>query len=374
MTASPTAREPSPLYPAPQDPDVWFRATPVEEVPIGEGTAIESMIETLQGQLREKYLNRGTHARRDAHPKTTGLVRARFIVDPNCPSELRYGILDGRAKEFAALVRFSNGFPKVRSDLIPDVRGMAIKLPDVKEGLVAGGGQDFLLATAEAFFGRSAVDFADFVPVAESNLKVARYFLRRGRLRGGFRLVQSMTTPASPLGLHYFSQTPYLLGPHVVKYSARPTIPRSSKHDPWYLRPVLRTVLSWLAFGLSFLNFSALFPDTFLFRSLKGDLDRGPVEFEFFVQVWPDLATLPTWAVEDPTRAWPFAWTKVATLVLSPEESGLESGLTRAEPMTFQPWHALEEHRPLGGINRARGRIYKTMSTFRNRHSPNEGE
>jgi hypothetical protein len=33
--------------------------------------------------------------------------------------------------------------------------------------------------------------------------------------------------------------------------------------------------------------------------------------------------------------------------------------------MAFSPWHARPEHRPLGGMNRARKEIYRVMSEFR---------
>ena len=33
--------------------------------------------------------------------------------------------------------------------------------------------------------------------------------------------------------------------------------------------------------------------------------------------------------------------------------------------MPANPWHCLPEHRPLGGINRARKIIYETMSKYR---------
>jgi hypothetical protein len=33
--------------------------------------------------------------------------------------------------------------------------------------------------------------------------------------------------------------------------------------------------------------------------------------------------------------------------------------------MSFNPWHALPEHRPLGDMNRARREIYWAMSAFR---------
>ena len=35
------------------------------------------------------------------------------------------------------------------------------------------------------------------------------------------------------------------------------------------------------------------------------------------------------------------------------------------ENMSFNPWHGLHAHEPLGDINRARGRIYAAISEYR---------
>ena len=35
------------------------------------------------------------------------------------------------------------------------------------------------------------------------------------------------------------------------------------------------------------------------------------------------------------------------------------------EDLSFTPWHALPEHRPLGGINRLRRVVYETISSVR---------
>jgi hypothetical protein len=37
--------------------------------------------------------------------------------------------------------------------------------------------------------------------------------------------------------------------------------------------------------------------------------------------------------------------------------------------LSFTPWHALPEHRPLGGINRARKVIYEAISKRRHEHN-----
>ena len=39
----------------------------------------------------------------------------------------------------------------------------------------------------------------------------------------------------------------------------------------------------------------------------------------------------------------------------------------RCEAMSFTPWHALKEHRPLGGINRLRKAVYSASFTERER-------
>jgi len=40
------------------------------------------------------------------------------------------------------------------------------------------------------------------------------------------------------------------------------------------------------------------------------------------------------------------------------------------ETLSFSPWRTLPEHRPLGGINRARLRVYPAIARFR--HEKND--
>ena len=338
-------------------------ATPVEEIPAGEREAIDSMIGELKTQLTDRYIAKRQLVRRDAHPKLVGLVRARFTVDPHCPVELRHGIFERVGEEFDAMIRFSNGFPEMRHDLIYDVRGMAIKLPDVRGDFVPEVGQDFLLATADAFFGTNAVDYVDFPKASTSKLKTFWYFVGGLRLRGGLQLLKSMTVPPSPLALEYYSQTPYRLGPHCVKYQARPVKARRCVQDPWFMLPVLRTLIAVLWTSLPFLR--RLLPEDALRHALICDLADGSVTFEFLVQRWPDLSRMPTWAIEDATRSWPGPWARVATLEIL-QQCGIAERAAEAERMTFSPWHAMTAHQPLGSINRARLAVYQIMSAFRN--------
>ena len=42
-----------------------------------------------------------------------------------------------------------------------------------------------------------------------------------------------------------------------------------------------------------------------------------------------------------------------------------KEALTACENLSFTPWHTLLEHRPIGGIQRARKEIYQTISKVR---------
>ena len=50
----------------------------------------------------------------------------------------------------------------------------------------------------------------------------------------------------------------------------------------------------------------------------------------------------------------------------SPPKRSTAPGAPRpAKQMSFNPWHALPDHRPLGDFNRARRDIYRAMAAFR---------
>jgi len=347
------------------------------------------MIEMLKEQLEQRY-PKGEVVRRDAHPKHYGLVKARFIVDKQIPVTLRHGLFSVPELQCDALIRFSNGNPIVGHDLIHDIRGCAIKLllgperPGAPLTLVGdtpelGATHDFVTATGEAFFGRDAVDFVDFVKVSERSLKVIAYFFRRfpRRLRGGAQMLSAQACPRSPFDTYYFSQTPYRLGPHCVKYQVRRMEARKIKGDPWYRRPGIRHVLGTAVTLLNFLPPSISKPligrlpgCNVLRTSLQRDLHDEGATLEFLVQRWPDLSRLPVWAIENATRRWEGTWVRVARIVIprGQDEVGKKDNLAVAERMNFTPWRALPEHQPLGSVNRARFEIYRAMSAFRLAH------
>jgi len=62
--------------------------------------------------------------------------------------------------------------------------------------------------------------------------------------------------------------------------------------------------------------------------------------------------------VEDPTVRWESKPVPVATITIRPQTFDTAARRAECEKSSFDPWHALAEHRPLGGINRARKAVY----------------
>lgn len=156
--------------------------------------------------------------------------------------------------------------------------------------------------------------------------------------------MKSMKKFANPLQIRYFSTTPYLLGERAVKYSV---IPHGEKTDKIPAKP----------------------GDNFLREAIVRDLDQREAAFDFCVQFQKDPDQMP---VEDPGKLWNEAispFRKVATIKIPGQSFDTPERDELGENLSFTPWHALPEHRPLGGINRARKVIYDLISTFRHKEN-----
>ena len=323
-----------------------------EYPPEGEANAIETVLKISLDKLRATPAEPpGRPLQRGQHPKSHGCVR-RVRYRSERPAELRHGVFR-EARTYTALARFSSGISE--DDRGGDIHGLAIKLLGVEGPRVLASDkeastQDLLLSDQPVFFIRDA---ADYVPFSRQVLRLSRapgwwktaevlfraFVLgdRRWRLAAGMR-----SKPADLLAQRYWSQTPYKLDRLAVKYSLRPdpfpfpgAAPRNSKDQ---------------------------------FReALVAHLSHKQAVFDFLVQVQTDPAAMP---VEDATVEWNEAKSppvKVATLRIPVQHFDTPAVRTFDENLSFTPWHSLETHRPLGGVNRCRKRVYDAISEERHR-------
>jgi len=326
---------------------------PFETIPPEEEKVLREFVERDKVAHDAAYPPRTKPVFRRLHAKTHGLVVAQFTVEKNLPEKYRVGVF-AEARTYDAVVRFSNGSREVAHDLAPDARGLSIKLFDVQGRKLLDDEpdattHDFTLLNHDVFFARSAVDFSEFFR------KVLRWghpfffifslFPPRLRLHEA-KIISDSTKPIeNPLTQRYWSQSPFRLGSLAVKYSLIPRLQLPEANDFLKERNYLREVL-------------------------KMQLDRGPAEFDFMVQEQLDPQSMP---IEDPTIRWdekksPF--TKVATLHIPRQAFDTPARDEANEALSFTAWHALPEHRPLGGINRMRLHAYRSSQIVR--HQRNE--
>jgi hypothetical protein len=319
--------------------------------PPGEDAAIAAITDMLARKVRASY-RPGALVRRDAHPKHHACVEATCTIPDTIPQGLRHGLF-ARPGRYSAWVRFSNGAPEIRHDRRRDARGMAVKLMGVADpaGAAPRGTQDFVLSSDPAFFVRNVADYVLFAraaadPDASAAVRAwraLRFFFggppARWRIRELHNVLRCMIRIDNPLGIRYWSQTPYRLGPLAVKYSARPLSPAAapaSRSHPDYLRETMAAQLATTA-----------------------------AAFELLVQRFVDEQRTP---LEDPTVDWDERLAPlepVARIDIRAQTVNDPVKLALAENLSFTPWHCLPEHAPLGGINRVRRAAYDTVSIIR---------
>ncbi|TPQ28664.1 catalase family protein [Methylomonas koyamae] len=303
------------------------------------------IIENLSARLKAKIVNDYPAGimRRDAHPKMHGLVKAEFTVNADLGDELRVGLFK-EPKTYQAWVRFSNASGSIRPDRDRDIRGMAIKLMGVPGDKVLEAERheqthDLLLISANQFVARDVAEFDALAAALSGSLFAKlRFFLCHWRV--AWILLRTMRRHANPLQIPYFSTTPYLFGTLAVKYAAIPQLVAVAE------RPAKPTA-------------------DFLREAMVKQLQAGDTLFDFALQVQTDAEAMP---IEDPGIEWPESvspFRKVATLRIFRQAFDTEAQNAFGEQLSFTPWHALPEHRPLGGINRARKVVYDTISAFR---------
>jgi hypothetical protein len=296
--------------------------------------------------------------------------------------------------QYRAWIRFSNAF-RIQHDLEFETRGMAIKLLEVPGRKLSddeAGTQDFLLATHDAFFLPNGKDYDKFAEaVGEDPPDPARFYRERGLNRARAAMFKSALVLArNPLAIPYFSQTPYQLGPHVVKLQAKPIVTAElSASLPaawwfWIEALVANGILLWgerrhsKPAAEDFCD-RYIEPRDLLRHAMMAFLSEHDASFEFLVQRQLDPKTMP---VDDPTIPWdqhasPFrrvALIKIPRQIFWPQP-GLSEDIRRAtttmtelgENMSFNPWHALPEHTPLGEINLMRRDIYAAIAKLRHR-------
>ena len=144
----------------------------------------------------------------------------------------------------------------------------------------------------------------------------------------------------SPLAVDYFSTTPYAFGEdaamkYAVKSCRAPDMRVAQDHED------------------------------FLTDAVQHDLSSTPHCLNFQFQLQSDSENMP---IEDASVEWSeelSPYLALAEITLPIQDTKTAESQSACERMVYNPWNALPEHRPLGGINRVRHAIYEELGNFR---------
>ena len=106
-------------------------------------------------------------------------------------------------------------------------------------------------------------------------------------------------------------------------------------------------------------------PDNYLREAMAATLAKQDVEFDVLLQLQTDPFLMP---VENNAVLWPEELSpRVPAAVLRIPKQTFDSPeqLAFARVLSYNPWHCIPEHRPLGNQNRTRFWLYKELSTLR---------
>jgi len=316
----------------------------------------EHMVNLTLGQMKPIL----GHLRRAQHAKTTGCVAAEFRIADDVPSDLRYGVLSQPGRTFRAMVRFSNSLETFSKDSEGTARGLAIKLLEVGgTRAVPNDGdntQDFLLINHPVFPFPDPKAYVE--AIGRKSIPLIGKLVLLGYLAlfkpQSFKIVMDIRKKSigSPLELKYFSVSPFWLGPangeggHAVKYlavplrDARTTPPDHPENEPNYL-----------------------------IKAVASGLRSEEAVFDFKVHWQTDPVAMPVENVSAEWKESDLNPVKVATLRIPPQSVDVsDTPDPKCEPRSFTPWHALAEHRPMGGMNRLRRAVYLASVAKRTGH------
>ena len=317
------------------------RAQPDEEA------HLDDIIASFDAQIRRLW-NPG-HAERGGNTKTHGIVRGEVTIRDDLPEQMRHGIFAEPGRTYTAWVRYAGPGPYVPAD-IDDVgfMSMSIKLMGVPGPKLLDqekNTQDFLGISTPTFVTPDTRANAQLQRWSYKNAQIY-YFLnfRESHILDSIMQLLWTKTQTSPLEGDYFSCVPYLLGEgQAMQYSFRTRLKSRTRVPRLPLRP----------------------PDNYLRDAMVATLAKQDVEFDILLQLQTDPHRMP---IENNAVLWPTKLSpRVPAAVLRIPKQRFDSPeqLDFARILSFNPWHCVPEHRPLGNQSRARKRMYYELSRLR---------
>lgn len=334
----------------------------VETLQPNEDEMTEEIVASMGRQQRTAF-DRHRHAHRDAHAKSHGFLKGTLTINADLDEPLRQGLFR-EPGSYDVITRFSTAPGDIQNDSIRAPRGFAIKvigvggkkmLPEQEDEVT----QDFLLVNMPV------IPFGD----VESYLQIQTILERHGDdpdvakriaaalAKGANRALKligresptlyGLSPPNThPLGETFYSMAAIRYGDYIAKVRATP---RSEN-----IRRLAGELLDTRD------RPSAIRDAIVDYFKAEG------AEYDIQVQLCTDLEKMP---IEDASVEWPeddSPYRTVGRLAFSSQEANSPARRVYGDDvLTFNPWHCIPEHQPLGSIMRIRVPAYERSTTFR---------
>lgn len=334
----------------------------LEQKQENEDAVIDTIVSSMM-RVNERVFDKHRHAKRDAHAKSHGVLVGQVTVYDNLPPHLAQGVF-AKPVQYPVVIRLSTAFGDIHSDKVPVARGMAIKMLGVEghqflPGREQANTQDLLLVNHPVIAFGHAAAYLKTQKLLEKHMDDPDTTKRimAALARGGSKALHALgiespaiDTVGMPnnhiLGETFFSMAAVRYGDYVAKLCAAP------------LSANVRALTGQLIDNDG--GDSALRDLVVAFFNEQG------AEYELRAQLCTGTDKMP---IEDASVDWPqelSPYQPVAKLTIPPQQAYSHARRVFADDvLSFNPWHCIDEHRPLGSIMRARIKAYEASSAFR---------
>jgi hypothetical protein len=335
----------------------------IEQPEKDEPETTQALVETLRS-ISEQTLKDGGQVLRSVHAKTHGILHGEIEVPAALPAYLAQGLF-AEPGRYPVVMRLSTIPGDILDDSVSTPRGLAIKIIGVQgerlEGSERDLTQDLVLVNGPAFGAPNAEQFLATLKLHAKTTDRAQGLKKviSGALRGVQDVIVATTGKPDAtvatlggqpethiLGEIFYSQAPLRFGNYIAKMAVAPV---SSE-----LAALARAPLNvnGIPDGLreAVVEFFRQNGGTWEVRAqLCTNLNEMPVENA--AMVWPEK--------KSPYRA-------VARITVKPQSAWSPARAAAVDDgMSFNPWHGLAAHRPLGSIMRVRKMAYEMGRRFR---------
>lgn len=325
----------------------------------------KAVVESM-ARVNRIMFERYRHAIRDAHAKNHGILRGELEIYDNLPPHLAQGMFK-EAKKYPVILRFSTAPGMIEPDKKSSQRGLALKiigvegdkfLPEEKDALT----QDLLLVNYPIIPTGTVKDYLNQQKQIEDHINTPDLIqtVQGAMLVAGRKIKNVLGKEDDPndfgipgshiLGDRYFSMAAIRFGDYIAKISLGPKSENvAALHGQQMDKELVKTE-----------------PESFLTTIVTNFFKNEAAEYELSAQLCTDLEKMP---VEDGSVQWmeedsPFQ--PLAKLTISAQDiSSPERRVYGDDVLSFNPFHCLPEHRPLGNIMRVRRLAYDTSSRYR---------